>query len=374
MAATQTSPLIAISEAYVQDLFKGEATGHDWFHINRVRRTALAIARAESGEFDLLVVELSALLHEIGDWKLMPSGDNALWHRLRSAGAQESLIQRIQQVVAEVSFKGAGVDTRPATMEGRIVQDADRLDALGAIGLARTFAYGGKKGQPIHNPAVKPCLHESFDAYRNHDGTTINHFHEKLLLLRDLMNTREGRLLAETRHRVLEDFLRQFQKEWDGLDLRPKLIQVVSGGQTGVDRAALDAALELGIPVGGWCPQGRCAEDGPLPGRYLLLETPASSPAQRTEWNVRDSDGTLVLSHGRLFGGTALTVESAASQNRPRLLVNLREGSEVEAVLEWLIAERIGTLNVAGPRESSEPGIYDAARPYLHELFARWIL
>ncbi len=147
-------------------------------------------------------------------------------------------------------------------------------------------------------------------------------------------------------------------------------LKIVSGGQTGVDRAALDVALEAGVPCGGWCPRGRGSEDGPIPSRYPLRETPDASPEQRTAWNVRDSDGTLVLARGRLRGGTRRTVEGARALGRPLRVVDLSAGPEVGATRAWLRAEGIQVLNVAGPRESEEPGITEAARPFLQALLA----
>lgn len=144
---------------------------------------------------------------------------------------------------------------------------------------------------------------------------------------------------------------------------------MVSGGQTGVDRAALDVAFALGIPCGGWCPKGRRAEDGPLPERYPLRETPTAAYPERTEWNVRDSDGTLVLTCGPPDGGTVLTLRLAARMEKPALTVDLREAPRAEAVREWIRSNAIGVLNVAGPRESSSPGIYVAASRLLEEAF-----
>ena len=141
--------------------------------------------------------------------------------------------------------------------------------------------------------------------------------------------------------------------------------RVVSGGQTGVDRAALDVALKLGIPCGGWCPRGRRAEDGPLQGIYPLRETPSSDYTQRTRWNVRDSDGTVVLYKGSLSGGSALTVEIAQRNHKPCLLIDLCEDSSPEILLDWLKGYKIRTLNVAGTRESGSTGIYDEACQFL---------
>ena len=146
--------------------------------------------------------------------------------------------------------------------------------------------------------------------------------------------------------------------------------RVLSGGQTGVDRAALDVALELGVPCDGWCPSGRLAEDGPLKETYPLKETPSSDYAQRTEWNVRDSDGTLVLHTGSLSGGTALTVDLAKENNKPCLVIDLSSPLS-QKLLDWVKQHRIQTLNVAGPRESGSPGIYDEACRFLRKAFSR---
>jgi uncharacterized protein len=215
---TSSDGIIAETAAHVRSLMAGDSSGHDWQHIERVRRAALAIARAEGG--DMLVVELAALLHDVADWKFA-GGDLAAAGRaarqwLASQGASASVIDHVELIVGSLSFKGAGVATPMATLEGQIVQDADRLDALGAVGIARTFAYGGHKGQPMYDPDLPPQPHDSFDAYRRGGGTTINHFYEKLLLLAGRMNTATGRRLAAERHRFLELFLEQFLAESRG--------------------------------------------------------------------------------------------------------------------------------------------------------------
>jgi len=144
--------------------------------------------------------------------------------------------------------------------------------------------------------------------------------------------------------------------------------KVVSGGQTGVDRAALDVALSLGLPCGGFCPRGRRAEDGPIDERYPLEETPSDDYAERTEWNVRDSDGTLVLARGSPSGGTALTIEIARRLGRPLLVVDLAGDPDPAPAARWLAEAGIGVLNVAGPRESQRPGIGEEARAFLERL------
>jgi len=144
--------------------------------------------------------------------------------------------------------------------------------------------------------------------------------------------------------------------------------KIISGGQTGVDRAALDVALELRVPCGGWCPKGRIAEDGPIANRYPLKETPSDEYAQRTEWNVRDSDGTLVLTLGEPTGGTAQTIDEAARVGKPCLVLDLSDEPNLETVLHWAKIHQVRILNVAGPRESRSPGIYQEARAFLRRL------
>ena len=144
--------------------------------------------------------------------------------------------------------------------------------------------------------------------------------------------------------------------------------KVVSGGQTGVDRAGLDVAAELDLPCGGWCPRGRRAEDGVIPAAYPLRETPSPAYAERTAWNVRDSDGTLILTRGRPRGGTALTVSLGRRQGKPVLVVDLERGSRVPEARRWLLEGAIEVLNVAGPRESEAPGIHDQAAAFLRRL------
>jgi len=149
------------------------------------------------------------------------------------------------------------------------------------------------------------------------------------------------------------------------------LHRLVSGGQTGVDRAALDAGLEAGIPIGGWCPQGRRAEDGIIPDRYSLTETPSPEYDQRTEWNVRDSDGTLVLRCGARSGGTDLTIDVAKRFGKPLLVLERSSGGDLQRAAAWVSSNQIRVLNVAGPRASEAPEGYDAARIFLRALFRR---
>jgi uncharacterized protein len=174
--------------------------------------------RAENA--DLLIVELAALLHDIADWKLhdgdLSVGPKRAKDWLDSLAVDSSIADHVCAIIANISFKGAAVEQPPLSLEGKVVQDADRLDAMGAIGIARAFAYGGAKGRAIYDPAVRPTEHRSAASYLKSGSHTINHFYEKLLLLKDRMNTATGRAIAEARHRFMEDYLQQFYKEWDG--------------------------------------------------------------------------------------------------------------------------------------------------------------
>lgn len=203
---------------HVRELFRGEGSGHDWWHIDRVRKVALHLADEEKA--DRYVVELGALLHDIADWKFHDGDIEAGPRRARKwlvdQGVDETTIDHVCEIIRTVSFKGAGVDTPMATIEGRVVQDADRLDAIGAIGIARTFAYGGHKGREMHDPENDATPHSTFDAYQKSTGPTIHHFYEKLLLLRDRMQTDSGRRMAEGRHAFMERYLEQFYREWEG--------------------------------------------------------------------------------------------------------------------------------------------------------------
>lgn len=204
------------TEVYIMHTLSGEGTGHDYWHSWRVRNLAEYIGKREGA--DLFIVRLAALLHDIADWKFnkgsLSRGPRMADRFLKRLRVPAEIRSRVSEIIALVSFKGAGVPDQPLSLEGRIVQDADRLDALGAIGIARTFAYGGSRGREIYNPAIKPRLHGSFTAYRKSDGPTINHFYEKLLLLKSRMRTRTGRTLALLRHRYMVEYLEQFHKEW----------------------------------------------------------------------------------------------------------------------------------------------------------------
>lgn len=216
---TATDALLRDTEAYVRRTLHGDGTGHDWWHVHRVRATAMRLA-AEEGA-DPVVVELAALLHDIADHKFH-GGDETAGPRAARAWLQGRVdaetTDHVCEIIASLSFKGAGVPTPMRTVEGAVVQDADRLDALGAIGIARAFAYGGAKGRPLHDPDVSPEAHDSFEAYKRTGGPTLNHFHEKLFLLRDRMNTASARRVADARHRFMEAYVARFLAEWDGAD------------------------------------------------------------------------------------------------------------------------------------------------------------
>jgi uncharacterized protein len=204
-------------EQFVEEKLGGEVTGHDHYHSFRVRDMALKIGRQEKA--DLFIVELGALLHDVGDYKFNndeEAGSKIVRDLLVDFGLSSEAINSICHIVDNVSFKGAKVENKMKTLEGWIVQDADRLDALGAIGIARAFAYGALIGRKIYDPAIKPVLHESFSEFKNAKSTGINHFYEKCLLLKDLMNTDTGQQLAEKRHEFLENYLEQFLAEWEG--------------------------------------------------------------------------------------------------------------------------------------------------------------
>ena len=204
--------------AYVKKTLAGAEGGHDWFHIERVWKNAKLIASGE--ECDLEVVELAALLHDIADSKFH-GGDEEIGPKkareyLTTAGIEQRKIDHIVAIIENVSFKGGHNARNHSSIELDIVQDADRLDAIGAIGIARTFNYGGFKNRTIYDPAIAPNLNMTKEEYKKSAAPTINHFYEKLLLLKDLMNTVSGKRIAEQRHQYMEGFLDQFYSEWNG--------------------------------------------------------------------------------------------------------------------------------------------------------------
>lgn len=202
------------ARTYLESLFEGDSSGHDLMHSIRVHDTAVAICRSEGGDMD--VVRLSALLHDADDRKLFDSKDYDNARRfMDSHSVPQDIQESVVHIISQVSFKGRD-SVRPDTLEGMIVQDADRMDAIGAIGIARAFAYGGSKGRAMHIPGEGFKEGMSGEEYYANKGTTVNHFYEKLLLLKDLMNTRTAREMAESRHRFMETFLDEFYAEWEG--------------------------------------------------------------------------------------------------------------------------------------------------------------
>lgn len=210
----QERKLILATEDFIKQHFAADSSGHDWWHIYRVKNMAIRLANKEGGK--LFIIEMAALLHDLDDWKLWNKGNSSKTNAwLKHLAIDKNMAEDITQIIEQVSFKGAGVETRAGSLEAQIVQDADRLDAIGAIGIARTFAYGGNKGRLLHHPDIKPQLHNSFEDYKKTTAPTINHFYEKLLLLKDRLNTKTAREIADERHRFMEDFLKQFFLEWD---------------------------------------------------------------------------------------------------------------------------------------------------------------
>ena len=202
---------------YIKDRFKNDYSGHDYYHSVRVYNLATSICKEESGNLE--IVQLASLLHDVDDYKLF--GGNVSTYSnaeifLKKNNISDEKIELICNIIGSISFKGT--DSKiPKSLEGKIVQDADRLDAIGAIGIARTFAYGGSKNRSMHLPNEKPHDNMNFEEYSTLNGTTINHFYEKLLKLKDLINTDTAKKIAESRHKYMETFLSEFFDEWDGL-------------------------------------------------------------------------------------------------------------------------------------------------------------
>lgn len=213
------SNIIDKTKEFVQNELRNAEGGHDWFHVERVYKNALLISKSENG--DALIIALGALLHDIADYKFT-NGDESVGplkakEFLQRLEVDNEVIEQVIKIIENVSFKGGNFERKWTSLELEIVQDADRLDALGAIGIARTFHYGGFKNRKIYDPANRPNLDMTPEEYKKSDTPTINHFYEKLLLLKDKMNTKTGKQLAEKRHQFMEGFLNQFYKEWEGM-------------------------------------------------------------------------------------------------------------------------------------------------------------
>jgi uncharacterized protein len=213
-----SAEIINETKTFVKQKLDGESSGHDWWHIYRVWNMSKKLYETEGG--NLFVIEMAALLHDIADWKFNSNEEDGVmliqkW--LNQVNVDQNSAQRIIEIIKNISFKGAGVKDQMNSIEGKIVQDADRLDAIGAIGIARTFAFGGKFGNPMHKPESKAEMHASFEEYKKSNGTTINHFYEKLLLLKDRMNTQTAKKIALERHQYMENFLKQFYNECENV-------------------------------------------------------------------------------------------------------------------------------------------------------------
>jgi uncharacterized protein len=212
----QRQRVLAQAAAFAREQLSGDSSGHDWWHIQRVAALARYIAREEGA--DVFICELVALLHDLADEKIAGSdaaGQATVRQWLVTQGVQAEVVTRAMEIIATMSF-GGGNRPPMSTLEGSVVQDADRLDAIGAIGIARAFAFGGSRGRALYDPEDPPRTYDSKEAYRASTSSTINHFHEKLLLLKERMNTAYARQLAEARHRYMQAFLDEFAAEWEG--------------------------------------------------------------------------------------------------------------------------------------------------------------
>ncbi len=220
----QSTSIIRQIELRIEKSFESDTSGHDYYHINRVRRLALELAHLEKA--DLFVVELIALLHDVGDWKFHNRGLDGqaeiLAEFLTDLDIKESLVERLLNEIPKISFKGAEVVEESLSLEAQIVRDADRIDAIGAIGVARCFAYGGSKGMSIFDPKFNVSQHSDAMEYHNSKSPSIHHFYEKLLLLKDRLHTQSGKDLAKARHQFLLQFLNQFFTEWYGENKIPQ--------------------------------------------------------------------------------------------------------------------------------------------------------
>ena len=208
---------ITLTINFVKEKLEGAEAGHDWFHIERVWKLSKKIAEKEGGNLE--VIELSALLHDIADPKFH-NGDETLAFKISQNFLEEihvnaELIEQVLSVIKNISFKNRAEAPENPPLELQIVQDADRLDAIGAIGIARTFNFGGFKNNLMYHPEIKPNLGMNKEEYKKSNGTTINHFYEKLLLLKDLMNTETAKRIASERHNFMLQFLDEFYKEWN---------------------------------------------------------------------------------------------------------------------------------------------------------------
>ncbi len=210
--------IIEQTKELIKNKFQNETTGHDWWHIYRVWKNSIHLAEQEKA--NRFVTELAALLHDVADWKFhngdLEAGSREARKILENFDVDQDTSAHVCEIVQHVSSKGAGGKTQMQTLEVKLVQDADRLDAIGAIGIARAFTYGGSSNQIMHDPQIIPVLHQDFEAYKNKQSTTINHFYEKLLLLKNLMGTDSAKKIAEQRHAFMQEYLDRLMQEWEG--------------------------------------------------------------------------------------------------------------------------------------------------------------
>jgi uncharacterized protein len=208
---------------FVKEKLKDAESGHDWFHIERVWKNSLLISEGEilkNPQINLTIIQLGALLHDIADHKFH-GGDDSVGPKvarefLESLQVEENIISAVCNIIQKISFKGSTAKNEMDSCEGLIVQDSDRLDAIGAIGIARTFSYGGYRNRQMYDPQEKPNMNMDWETYKNNKGPTINHFYEKLLLIKDRMNTETGKKIAQKRHDYMCGFLEEFFNEWEG--------------------------------------------------------------------------------------------------------------------------------------------------------------
>ena len=205
--------IIEKTAEFIKQKFLSDFSGHDWWHIYRVWNMAKHIAEGE--KVNNFIIEMSALLHDLDDYKLANSNSNNAEKWLDNFDIDIKTKKHIIFITQNISYKGANVKNKITSLEGKIVQDADRLDAIGAIGIARAFAYGGNNNREMYNPDIKPVLHNSFDDYKTAKSTTINHFYEKLLLIKDKINTKKAKEIADKRNKIIENFLHNFLNEWN---------------------------------------------------------------------------------------------------------------------------------------------------------------
>ncbi|GLX70282.1 phosphohydrolase [Paenibacillus glycanilyticus] len=216
IADAEKENIIHAAEQFSRSEMEKDASGHDWWHIHRVVQMARRIAREEGA--DAFICTIAALLHDVADEKLNPSKEAGL-HKVQSwldtHLADDDARAHVMDIISNMSYN-AGTNPPMRTLEGKVVQDADRLDAIGAISIARAFVYAGWKGTPIHDPAIPPRGEMTAEEYRNGKSTAINHFHEKLLKLKDLVNTEAAKRIAEDRHLYMEQYVERFYEEWEG--------------------------------------------------------------------------------------------------------------------------------------------------------------